>query len=433
MTQEPALNPAEGSTFIRHRVARLLKGRLAKASLWLFVTNIATGILGYAYQIVMGRMLTPSDYGLLSAMVGLGLILPVPLSAAMLILTRKFAEYRARNEHDRIADLWFLARRWTVRSSIVATLLYLAFTPLIRGFLDVPSLWPIFLLGAWMIVLILSGVHAALLQGVQSFKWLGSGTLLTAVVKIVVSIALVAAGYGIYGALCGLLLASIAMWFSFSLASRRYVLTPPLKGDHSFTFRDTWPVVAATVAFTMMSQLDIVLVRHYFDSHEAGIYAAASNLGKAVMYLPGSIAIALFPMVAENDARSKGSAHLLMQAVLLVGTLSGCGTLLFLIFPDFLIKLFYGDTYAASAEILRYFGFAMLPMALVLVAEHFLIAKGRVLFAYLFALMAPAQIIAVSYFHASLMDIVRVMIAFGMILVLVGYSLLWIEYQKTTN
>lgn len=433
MASEPASNPREGFVSIPHLVAGLFKGRLARASLWLLVANLATGVLGYGYQIIMGRMLSPSDYGLLSAMVALGVILPVPLGAAMLILTRKFAEYRARGEDGRVSDLWIQARRWIIRSSIVVTILYLLFAPLMRDFLGVPSLWAVYLMGAWMLILILSGGHTALLQGMQSFNWLGGGTLLTAVVKIIVSVVLVAAGYGIYGALFGLLLASIVMWLSFNWASRDYRLASPQKGDHRFTIRDTWPIVAATVAFTLMTQLDIVLVRHYFDSHEAGIYAAASTLGKAVMYLPGSIAIALFPMVAENDARSEGSAHLLMQAVLLVGTLSGCGTLLFLFFPGFLIHLFYGEAYASSAEVLRYFGFAMLPMALVLVAEHFLIAKGRVLFVYLFVLVAPIQVIAVSIFHATLLDVVKVMIACSGFLVLIGYSMLWREYRKSAG
>lgn len=432
MAFEPASNPSQGFASIPLRVAGLLfKGRLARASLWLLVSNLATGVLGYAYQIVMGRMLPPADYGLLSAMVALGVILPVPLGAAMLILTRKFSEYRARGEDGRVSQLWIEASRWIDRSGIVVVLLYLLLAPLIRDYLGVPSLWPIYLMGTWVLVLIFSGLHTALLQGMQSFSWLGGGTLLTAVVKIVASVLLVAAGYGIYGALFGLLLASIAMWVSFNWASREYRCTPPVNGGHRFTIRDTWPIVAATVAFTLMTQLDMVLVRHYFDAHDAGIYAAASTLGKAVMYLPGAIVIALFPMVAENDARSEGSAHLLVQAVLLVGTLSGCGTLLFLFFPDFLIHLFYGEAYAASAEVLRYFGFAMLPTAFVLVAEHFLIAKGRVLFVYLFVLVAPAQVIAVSIFHATLLDVVKVMIVCSSFLMLIGYSMLWREYRKS--
>lgn len=414
-------------------IPHIFKGQLARASLWLLVANLATGVLGYAYQIVMGRMLPPSDYGLLSAMVAFGVVLPVPLGAVMLILTQKFAEYRAHGEEGRVAHLWTQARRWIVVSSSVVATLYLLLAPQVRDFLGVPSLWPIYLMGAWMLVLIFSGVHGALLQGMQSFKWLGGGTLLAAVVKVVVSIALVSAGYGIYGALFGLLMASLAMWLSFSWASRNYRRAPPLKGSHLFTVRRTWPIVVATVAFTVMTQLDIVLVRHYFDSHEAGIYAAASTLGKAVMYLPGSIAIALFPMVAENDARSEGSAHLLVQAVLLVGTLSGCGALLFLFFPDYLIHLFFGEAYASSAEVLRYFGFAMLPMALVMVAEHFLIAKGRVLFVYLFALVAPAQVVAVSLFHATLLDVVKIIVACSGFLVVVGYSLLWREYRNATG
>lgn len=408
----------------------LFRGRLARASIWLFTANLATGIFGYAYQIIMGRMLTPADYGLLSALVALGVILPVPLGAGIMILTRKFAEYSAHGDGGRITDLWNVSRRWINYGGAIFLLLFLMLAAEISDYLGVPSKGLLWLLGAWVLVYFFIVPDSALLQGMQAFGWYGGGTAVATAVKIVASIGLVWAGYGIYGALWALLVAGVVMWGLFSYGARAFRLVPPAPGRHRFLLRDTLPIVAATAAFTIMTQLDVVLVRHYFGPHEAGVYAAAAALGKAVMYLPGAIAIALFPMVAENDAKSVGSAPLLIQAVLLVGVLSGSGALIFVFFPDFLIHLLYGRAYEGAVEVLRYFGFAMLPMALVMVAEHFLIAKGRVLFVYLFAIIAPLQIVAVYFFHETLFDIVKVLIACGTLLMVLGYSVLWREYRK---
>jgi hypothetical protein len=70
-------------------------------------------------------------------------------------------------------------------------------------------------------------------------------------------------------------------------------------------------------------------------------------------------------------------------------------------------------------------------MALVLVAERFLIAKGRVLFAYLFVLFAPLQLLAIHLFHDSLQMVVVVMGASGLLLVVLGYGLMWRVYRRS--
>lgn len=347
-----------------------------------------------------------------------------------MILTRKFAEYGAHGEAGRICDLRNVSRRWVVYGGTAFGLLFAALAMEIRDYLQVPSMGMLWLLGAWILIYFFIVPDSALLQGMQAFGRYGGGTALATVVKIAASIGLVWLGYGIHGALGALLIAGLTMWLGFWCGARAFRLAVPVPGRHHFALRDTLPIIAATTAFTIMTQLDMILVRHFFGSHDAGVYAAAATLGKTVMYLPSAIAIALFPMVAENDARSIASAPLLIQAVLLVGVLSGGGSLVFMLFPEFLIHLLYGRVYGDAIEVLRYFGFAMLPMALVMVAEHFLIAKGRVLFVYLFTAIAPLQIVAVYFFHETLLDVVKVLIACATLLMALGYSALWLEHRK---
>jgi len=111
--------------------------------------------------------------------------------------------------------------------------------------------------------------------------------------------------------------------------------------------------------------------------------------------------------------------------------LSGAGAVFYFLFGEEIVVLLYGEHYRGAGVVLKFYGFAIFPMALVLVAEHFLIAKGRVLFAYLFLFIAPLQLIAVYFFHDSLQMVVAVMGVSGLILVLLGYGLLWRTSKKT--
>jgi len=140
--------------------------------------------------------------------------------------------------------------------------------------------------------------------------------------------------------------------------------------------------------------------------------------------------MALFPMVAENHASGKSSTNLIFQAVGMTASLSLIGALFYYFFADSIIVLLYGADYKEAAHVLKYFGFAILPMALIMVAEHFLIAMGRVLFAYLFMIIAPLQLIAIYYYHDTLIDIVTVLFISGIILAVSGYGLLWRAFKK---
>jgi len=102
------------------------------------------------------------------------------------------------------------------------------------------------------------------------------------------------------------------------------------------------PVFLANVCFAILTQVDLILVRHYFPPTEVGIYASAAVLGRAIMYMPASLILALFPMVAEAHTRNQKSYHLLVKASAYTVVLAGSGTLLYILFPRFIMGLLFG-------------------------------------------------------------------------------------------
>jgi len=415
------------------RMVQLFKGKFARASAWMLVGTIVVGLLGYVFQVLMGRMLSTEEYGLFIAMMALFNWFATPLNTLMMVISRKISEYLSRQDSGSITHFYYSINK---RTAIVGTLIlgvYLFLATQIQFYLKAPSIIPVYLLGLLLFFTFLPIINNGFLQGLQRFIWLSATSSLTILLKIIFSAVLVWLGYGIAGALGGTILAIIAGFLITYGALYRTLAEGrglPFQTEH-LSIKPALPVMAANVAFATMTQLDIVLVNYYFPAHEAGLYAAASVLGKAVMYLPGGIVMALFPMVAENHARSQSSLHLLLQAVGLTIFLSGAGAVFYFMFGEGIIALLYGEDYRSAGDVLKFYGFAILPMALVMVAEYFLIAKGRVLFAYLFVLFAPLQLIAVHFFHDSLQMVVAVMGVSGLMLAILGYGLLWNMSKRT--
>jgi len=417
---------------VRHQVKQLFLGKLARASSWLFVGGVAGGILGYLFQIIMGRMLSVSEYGIFSALMAMIVVIGAPMTTLSMIISRRVSTYRSEQDNGKLGYLFYWINRKLLLIAVVLVVLVVFNIKPLQNFLLIEKNAHLYLLLIILLIAFPQAVNNAYLQGLQYFKWLSVSGVLATLLKIIIAVILIYFGLGVAGALGGVIFSTFII-----LILTYVVLRPSLSKNNAsisntthLLFKSAMPVLLANVAFAVMTQIDMVLVKYYFSEQEVGIYAAASILGKAVMYLPGGIAMALFPMVAENHASGKSSAHLMFQAVGVTALLSLTGALFYYFFADSIIVLLYGTDYKEAANVLKYFGFAILPMALIMVAEHFLIAMGRVLFAYLFMVVAPLQLIAIYYYHDTLLDIVAVLSISGIILVVSGYGLLWRTFKK---
>ena len=417
---------------MRHQVKQLFLGKLARASSWLFVGGVAGGILGYLFQIIMGRMLSVSEYGIFSALMAMIVVIGAPMATLSMIISRRVSTYRSEQDNGKLGYLFYWINRKLLLIAVVLIVLVVFNIKPLQNFLLIEKSAHLYLLLIILLIAFPQAVNNAYLQGLQYFKWLSVSGVLATLLKIIIAVILIYFGLGVAGALGGVIFSTFII-----LILTYVVLRPSLSKNNAsisntthLLFKSAMPVLLANVAFAVMTQIDMVLVKYYFSEQEVGIYAAASILGKAVMYLPGGIAMALFPMVAENHASGKSSAHLMFQAVGVTALLSLTGALFYYFFADSIIVLLYGNDYKEAANVLKYFGFAILPMALIMVAEHFLIAMGRVLFTYLFMVVAPLQLIAIYYYHDTLLDIVAVLSISGIILVVSGYGLLWRTFKK---
>lgn len=408
----------------------MLFGRLARTSIVLFAGGIGAGITGFAFQVVMGHMLPPSEYAVLSAILAFFMIIVSPFYTLLLVIARKVSEFRSSNDDGSITRFFFSVNIRSLVFGVVLSGGALLFIDSLQGLLKVDNRVLIYLF--WLVVLlsIFQVLNQAFLQGLQKFNWLSFSGLLVQLLKTLFAILLVWLGYGVGGALWGTVLAVLITWLVTGAALYKSLISGRGRAYQpaNLTFKQILPIFIANTAFLILTQIDLVLVNYYFLPDEAGVYASASVLGKVVLFLPAGIAQALFPMVVERHSRGQGSASLMFQAVFLTGVSCGIGILIYYFFGNTIIAVLYGDAYLGAGEILKYYGLAIFPMALVYIAKHFLIAKGRVLFAYLFFPFAPLLLLCIHFFHQTLLQVVLWVGLSGAGLVLLGYGLLWRQY-----
>lgn len=365
--------------------------KLVGSSAYLFATSILGGVLGYAYSVAMGRMLKPEEYGLLGALLALVPILSVPMTTVNIAVTRRFSQYLALGEKSAIGALFWRVQRRLLLFGAIALLVFAACSVPLQHVLGSPELLPVLFIGLNLFFVLLLPIANGLAQARHRFGFIAMLNVLGPLAKLLGSALFVALGWGVGGAALGLALATGVLAATGIAYCWGRLDTPWQRGGEnlSLPLRDLFPVFLATLAFNLMFQIDVLLAKTFLDPRHAGFYAAAATLGKAVMYLPSSIVVPLFPMAAAGDTLKHDTGHLLKKAILLTLGLTLAGAVFYLLFAEPVTVLLFGEPYREAARILRFYGFAMVPMALVMVLEHYLLAQGRLLFAYLVFAATP--------------------------------------------
>ncbi|OGR75584.1 MAG: hypothetical protein A2X40_08155 [Elusimicrobia bacterium GWC2_65_9] len=405
----------------------LLSDGMIQTSGWLFAAFMVSNVFSYGFQVAMGRLLTPAEYGFLNSLLAVFVVLSVPLATVPMVLARKTAEYGARNDFTRIRSLIRLAHRRLLFAGLFGLAVFALGARFLADYLHAPSVVPILILGLCACSSFAVPVNAAVLQGLQDYKWMGINAGLGGPARFFFCVALVAAGFGVNGVLAGMVLCNLTLWLVTCWPIRRHLLRGADGPDHvhQLSLAHMFPVFLANLAFTVLTQADMILVARYFPAHEAGMYAATAILGRSVMYVPGAFVQAMFPMVSDHHSRNRDSRHLLFKALGATLCLSGFGAALFFLFPKLIISVFFGARYAEAAPVLRCFGPAILPMAVLMVLMNYSIAKGERRFAYVMALGALLEVAFICLRHDSLLKVVFVLMAVGVFLIAVGLGGRW--------
>ncbi|WP_336360891.1 hypothetical protein [Haladaptatus sp. ZSTT2] len=372
------------------------------------VATAASGALNYAYQVFMGRALGPEQYGVFGALFALFYLVNVLGRGIRFSATRFSAELSEDTAALSAFHRGFL-RKSLVFSCVVFVVLALS-TPLLGDFLGVSTpLLLIAIAGTAPFGLALTA-NFGTFQGLQWFPTLGGYKVLLAGVKLAFGVGLVTLGYGVSGAFGALVISSVLL-FGLSTAHVFRNLgneRTSFEFEYSRAYTYTLPAVLAGFCLTVPTTVDVILVKHFFPSHTAGLYAAASVLGKILIFLPMGISTALFPKVSGHRTTDERRS-LLTRALFYTAVIAGAGAALFALFPHFVLTAFYGMPYADAAAVLPWYGIAVFAFALSSVTLNFQLALDQNRFVYLFTAGSFLEIALMWAFHGSLLQFVQIL------------------------
>lgn len=341
------------------------------------VLTLAFGLAmgaNFVLTLLMGRMLSATQFGVLGLLVAIFLFCSMPGTAILVMVVRRAAVWEAEGERARIADFAHAFTRRIAIFGVVLVVITAICSPLLTRAFKLTSAIPIVTIVAALAFWLVLTVNRGVLQGLSEFNLLSTSLVLEAVLRVSLAAAFVwiwptaeAAAIGIF--------ASTAICWVLTFAPVRSRLGKA-SGDRAVSpgIREAAAVVVALAMIAAMQNADVFTAKAFLSPELAGQYVATATLGKAFFFMSLAAATAMLPAAAISRS-SEDRIRVLYKSAAIVGALAVPTLLLTFAAPRLIVSLVYG---ADMAELARWLG----PLAL----SSVLLAGGYLVLSYLVAL-----------------------------------------------
>lgn len=385
--------------------------------------------LNYLYHLVMGRLLGPAAYGELAALLSVSALIGIVPGSANLVIVKYISSIRSKEKLISLIN-WLKGKMFRV--ALIFCLIVIIVSPSITSFLHIEKLAYLVLIAISTPFAISALLNRAILQGLLKFKEMILSMLMENTIKLILSIVLVFIGFRVGGAMLALLSSSIIGWhlttrFLNFKTVKNEDITPEIRSMFFFT----GPILLYTIASTSLYSSDVILVKHFFSSHDAGLYASLSILGKIIFFATGPIGSAMFPIISQRQSKGMKYGKIFLYSFLATIIIALSILLIYWLFPYFSISILYGSAYLESVDLLVWFGIFISLFTLSSLVINFNLSLGKTRVVALPLIAAAAQIIGIWLYHKSLFEVILISITVSALLL--ALLLIYSSYVDKPN
>lgn len=410
---------------------------LANSSI-LFIGAFLVSAFNYLFHFLMARMLSVENYGELQSLLAVFTIVGVLTAAISTVLIKYVAAFKAKNWWAKIHNLFLISIKKILVPAGIFLIVFVVSSGYITDFLNLSSVTPVIILGASFILVFLQSINTGVLQGLQKFKDISIISVIAAFFRVLLAVLLVKFGFAVNGAVGAMVLSGLIGYVISFLPLKFLFKKAKEKVETKEIFQYFFPVLFTLLFITLIYNIDVILVKHFFSPQIAGEYSALAIIGRIIFFISGPIIAVMFPMAAE--AHSGGGDHIkIFKKTFFLVSAIGLGILLFyFLFPDLIIKILVGSKFLSISKFLGWFGVSMFLYSLVGLFSRYFLSIHKTRCVYLVGVGALLQIVLIYFFHSSLWQIIWIMniVMFIALILLIGYyflikrSLIDSQFQK---
>lgn len=337
----------------------------SKNSLFMFVAFVIVAFVNYTFNVGMGWLLTPEQYGMLGVSVSFLIIFSLFVTSAFPLTVTKFVS--SENEES-LKHLVFKSA--LIANVTIAIILSISFYfGYYTGLIKLGANYNLLVINIITTTILTSAtvVYLSLLQGTFRFRSFGAIGVITALIKLISGVILVYHGLGALGAVLSL---TISIFIGLILAviltkDFRFLETKGWAGSNVYFF--ALPVFFGTLGTTLLMNIDMLGVKFLTEEASSdmlsGYYRAALILAQIPIFVAGTLMSVMFPYISKHTVNNKYASKSIKYATLFILPMA----LVIAASPDAFILLMFPAEYLAASKALSIVatGMGLLVLAMV--------------------------------------------------------------------
>lgn len=398
---------------MRKRIYQVIKNPLMSGSIFIFAGFLLGNFFNFLFNVYMSRNLSIAGYGALASLVSIILLFALAAEALTPTVVNFAGSYFANKKIGKVAAFFWKLNAFFIVFSAIVLGLFVIFSKPIGQFFRIDNPVLLFIVGVIVFFTSVMTLNRGILMGKLSFKYISFLTIFSSMFKLLSGAALVVLGLDVTGGLIAFLVAYTS-YYLLSFFPLRFIFQIKVKEkvvSLGKILAYAAPSAMAMLGLTLFITTDMLLVKHFYSSKDAGIYAGMSLLGKIIYFFSAPISTVLFPLVVQRHARNEKHSHLFAIAIGLVALSSFGITLFYYFFPGFSILLLLKQKdYLSITPILWVFGIFMISYSLLWVTTNYYLSMKKTNIFIPIVIAAVFQAIALWFYHGTFLTVILVSI-----------------------
>lgn len=401
------------------------KKRISPEQLFMISVLLVNGG-NYLYNLILGRFLGPEKFADAAVMITFLLVLSF-IAMTFQLVTAKFSVL-FENDIFRV----FLSKIYK-NAALVGVLLGLVvvfFSAELQSFFKTSSSNMFLVFGLGIPFYFLMSVNRGVFQGKKELTSLSITYQLEMLSRLVITFGLlyfleietsVLISLGIF-------LSFIFGLFPFKIKNSSLFNRLKLEKYQSKMVRNFFLITAFyELTQIIINNSDILLVKHYFSSYEAGLYASLALIGRVVYFIAWMFVMLLLPKVVKLKKNGKPTLPILLKYVGYIFIISFLIVLACFLFPNLIIRILFGEGYLHISQLLWKYAFATGIFAISNIFAYYYLSLDKYVPVILSGVFGMLQILLIVLFHTSLEQVVHVQILAMILLLLIQLSYFFLK------
>ncbi|MDP2622576.1 MAG: hypothetical protein Q8Q29_02125 [Actinomycetota bacterium] len=397
--------------------------KVPTAAALLLAAAIGVGqVSAYALNLVAAHRMGPALFGELASLLAILLVASVAALGIQAAGARRVVllgpKERPRGSAAVLQD--------SIWAALIVAGITAALSPLLVRLLHLSGPIPVLLIAVALFPATIMGGQLGVTQGQESHGRLSAVYLMTGLGRAGGGIIGVFAVGTVVGACLGLALGlglAVALGFLIlaPLVKRPAIRMPKLRGDMLHASHSLFVLFVLT-------NVDVLLARHFLPAEQAGMYAAGAVVAKVAFWLPQFIGVIAYPRMADH--RRGRTLLLAASAVATIGVLL---TAIVALLPNLVVSFVGGSQYAGLSGQVWMFAAEGAAFSFTQFLLYSQLAENNRLAVLVLWAGTVALIGLVFVYHDSIAQIVSSVLAVSAVICLIGVIDMIVERRKLSE